>query len=347
MNSQHEHFDTERIRAISITEVARRLGDNIRKVGVNHVTRCPWHDDEHPSLSLVEGKGKNYCHCFSCGKGGDGIAYTMQHENWTFQEACQWLSQTFCISTLQTSSYVPRPKQKPTVKPTEPVYTYISMEMLDGLVSTENSLCQCLMRMFPTEAVEWITEEYRIGCYSLYEQEDYTVFPSIDSQGRLCNLKVQHYDTDPTSALFAHNDQKTFWLGKMWAKEGLLPKDAVFKSRCLFGEHLLNRYPQCMVALVESPKNALFGALAYPKMLWIATGNKTAIGPEELKPLQGRDVIVIPDRDAIAEWKTKIGSMRWLANFTISDFCERMAPEDQAKFDIADYLQQQLWAQPF
>ena len=347
MNSQYEQFDTARLNAISITEVARRLGDNPRKVGVNHVTRCPWHSDEHPSLSLVEGTGKNYSHCFSCGKGGDVISYAMQRGGWSFQEACQWLSQTFGISNLQKGSYVPRPKPQPIVKPVEPANIYIPMEMLDELVSTENSLCQCLMRMFQTEAVEWITEEYRIGCYSLYGQDDYTVFPSIDHQGRVCNLKVQHYNTDPTSARFAHNDQTTYWLGRMWANEGRLPKDAQFKSRCLFGEHLLNRYPQCTVALVESPKNALFGALAFPKMLWIATGNKNAIGSEELKPLQGRDVVVIPDRDAIGVWKTKVDSMAWLANFIVSDFCECMAPEKQTKYDIADYLQQQLWALPF
>jgi len=163
----------------------------------------------------------------------------------------------------------------------------------------------------------------------------------------VCNLKVQHYDTDPTSARFAHSNQKTYWLGKIWADKGLLPKDAQFKSRCLFGEHLINRYPQCVVALVESPKNALFGALAFPKMVWVATGNKTAIGPEELKPLAGRNVIVIPDRDAISQWKAIVSSMAWLANFCVSNFCEQAAPEEQSKFDIADYLQSQLWTQPF
>ena len=347
MNSQYEQFDKDRLNAISISEVARRLGDNIRKVGVNHVTCCPWHDDEHPSLSLVESKGKNYCHCFACDKGGDVIAYTMQHESWTFQEACQWLSQTFGICSIQRNGYVLRPKPHPVAKPIEPTYTYIPMEMVDELVSTENSLCQCLMRMFRPEAVEWITEEYHLGSCSLYGQDDYTVFPNIDAKGRVCNLKVQHYDTEPASERFAHSDQKTYWLGKIWANEGRLPKDAQFKSRCLFGEHLLCRYPQCTVVLVESPKNALFGALAYPEMLWVATGNKTAIGPEELKPLQGRDVIVIPDRDAIGDWNAKINSMTWLANFTVSDFCERAAPDDNAKFDIADYLQHQLWPQPF
>lgn len=340
MNTQHEHFDKDRLNAISISEVARRLGDSVRKVGVNHVTSCPWHDDEHPSLSLVEGKGKNYCHCFACDKGGDVIAYTMQHEGWSFQEACQWLSQTFGIGTLQHVGYVPRPKPRPIVKSIEPDYTYIPMEMLDELVSMENSLCRCLIHMFQPEAVEWLTEEYRLGCYSMNGQDDYTVFPNIDRYGRVCNLKVQHYETDTASPHFGHSDA-CFWLGKMWADSGKLPKGAVFKSICLFGEHLLSRYPDSIVALVESPKNALFGALAFPQLTWVATGNKTMLRRSVLKPLQGRNVIVIPDCDAVDDWTQALKGMADVANFTVSDFCRRLPPKGQPKFDIADYLQQQ------
>ena len=343
MNSQHERYDTDRIRAISILEVARRLGDSVRRAGVSHVTLCPWHEDHHPSLSLVEGTDKNYCHCFSCGGGGDVISYTMQHEGWTFQEACKWLSNEFCISTTQVGGPVPCPKPRPAVKPVEPVYTYIPMSMVDELVSSENSLCRCLMRMFQPEAVEWLVEEYRLGCYSMNRLDDYIVFPNIDRQGRVCNLKVQHYDTDQASPRFCHNDDKTFWLGAVWAKEGRLPKDACFRSACMFGEHLLPRYPESIVVLVESPKNALFGALAFQQMTWVATGNKGMLKREVLQPLQGRDVIVIPDCDAVDEWTETIGAMADLANFTVSDFCRRMAPEEQPKFDIADYLQQRLF----
>lgn len=344
MNAQHEHFDRDRLNAIPITEVARRLGDNVRKAGVSHTALCPWHEDHRPSLSLVEGTGKNYCHCFSCGKGGDVIAYAMQRGGWSFQEACQWLSNEFGISTIGSNRHIPYtpPRPKP-VEAAEPTYTYIPNEMIDKLVSSENSLCQCLMRMFQPEAVKWLTEDYRIGCYEMKGFDNCTIFPCIDRQGRVCNLKLQHYKTNPASPRFAHSDPNfCYWLGKIWVREGRLPQGAQFKSRCLFGEHLIDRYPQCMVALVESPKNALFGALAYPEMLWIATGNKTAFGQEELKPLQGRDIIVIPDRDAISEWKAKADGMTWLANLTVSDFCERVAPEGQQKFDIADYLQQKL-----
>ena len=43
------------------------------------------------------------------------------------------------------------------------------------------------------------------------------------------------------------------------------------------------------------------------------------------------------------EWTFVVSTMSDLANFTVSDFCQRMAPEGQPKFDIADYLQQQLF----
>lgn len=346
MNTQHEQFDKDRLNAISISEVARRLGDSVRRVGVNRVTICPWHEDHHPSLSLVEGTGKNYCHCFSCNHGGDVIAFTMQHEQWTFQEACQWLSSTFGIGTVQAGGYVPRPR--PVARPAEPTYAYIPQEMLDELVSPENSLCRCLARLFQPEAVEWLTEEYRLGCYTMNALDDYTVFPSIDTQGRVCNLKIQHYDTDLSSPRFAHSDQTAYWLGKMWVREGRLPAGSEFRSDCLFGEHLLQRYPNSQVALVESPKNALFGALTFPQLTWVATGNKGNLKRPSLLPLQSRDVIVIPDCDAVEEWCTKTEGMADLANFTVSDFCRRMAPEDQPKFDIADYLvSQQIQTLPF
>ena len=343
MNTQHEQFDLRRLKAISITEVARRLGDSLKREGSLFKTYCPWHEDKHPSLALYERTGENHCYCFACGKGGSVIDYVMQHEGWTFVDACQWLSQTFGIISLPAGIYIPSPSPKPIVKAQEPVYTYIPNEMMNGLVSVESSLCRCLMRLFQPEAVEWLAEEYRLGCYSMNGLDDYTVFPSIDICGRVCNLKVQHYETDPASPRFGHcTPNSTYWLASIWRKEGRFPADAQFRSACLFGEHLLPRYPSATVALVESPKNALFGALAFPRLTWVATGNKSGLKREVLEPLRGRDVIVFPDRDAIDEWTATLRSMPDLANFTVSEFCRRHAPKEEPKYDIADYLQQQL-----
>ena len=341
MNSQYEHYDTQSLNAIPIVGVAERLG-KVKRAGSVYKTLCPWHDDKHPSLTLYERTGENHCYCFSCGKGGSVIDLVMQSLGYTFKDACEWLSREYGISKTSHEGHLPPPKVRETVVKEEPTYTYIPVEMTDELVSSENSLCRCLMRMFQPEAVELQCEEYRIGCYAMNGLDDYTVFPSIDWQGRVCNLKVQHYDTDPASPRFCHNDQNTYWLGAIWSKEGRLPQGAQFRSDCLFGEHLLPRYPESIVALVESPKNAMFGALAFPQMTWVATGNKGALKRETLQPLRSRDVIVIPDRDAIQEWKQTLKGMADLANFTVSDFCRQNAPDGQMKYDIADYLQRRM-----
>ena len=343
MSRQYEHFDTERLNAIPITEVAQALGYELRKAGSVCKTLCPWHEDSHPSLTLYERTNENRCYCFACSGGGSVIDFVMQSKQCDFREACSWLSSRFGIVSMSTShTPMPKPQPKPKPKPKEPTYTYIPQGMVDELVTVENSLCQCLMRMFNPELVRWAAEEYRIGSYSMNGMDNLTVFPNIDIEGRVCNLKVQGYDTDPQSPRFCHClKNTTYWLGTMWAKEGRLPKDAEFRSECMFGEHLLRQYPNSLLALVESPKNALFGAIAFPHITWLAVGNKNMLKRSVLAPLRGREVIVIPDRDAIPLWTSAIDSMRDVANFTVSDFCQRMAPPEEPKFDIADYLQAQ------
>lgn len=340
-NSQHNQYDLSRLKSIPIAEVARRLGLQVWRSGVNHKALCPCHDDHNPSLGLVTGTGKNFCYCYTCGKGGSTIDLAMQSEGWSFQEACQWLSSTFGISTTVVHGYIPQPKAKPVVKENEPDYSYIPVEMLDELVTVENSLCQCLMQMFRPEAVEWTCEEYRIGRYTMWGFDNCTVFPNIDWRGRVCNLKVQHYDADVESARFGHSQKnQCYMLASIWKNSGKLSPTGCYEAKCLFGEHLLMHYPDITVALVESPKNAIYGALAFPKMLWIATGNKMMLQRRYLEPLRARDIIVIPDADAVQDWTNTVRGMKDLANFTVSDFCLRHAPEGQTNFDIADYLQQ-------
>jgi len=341
MNTEHIHFDTRQLNAIPITEVARRLGCTLKRAGTVYKTHCPWHEDRHPSLTFYERPNENRCHCFSCGQGGSVIDFVMQCEQWSFHEACQWLSQEFGIANMPLTSHILHPKPRHIEAPPPPDFTYIPTEMLDELASEENSLCRCLMQMYNPEFVKWVTEEYRIGTYSMNEMDDYTVFPNIDRHGRVCNLKVQHYETDPSSPRFAHSDPGScYWLGAMWVREGRLPANAVFNSTCLFGEHLLPQYPDKAVALVESPKNALFGTLEEPELTWVATGNKQALKRDVLKALRGRDVIVFPDCDAVDQWTDSLKKMADIANFTVSDFCRCVAPEGQEKYDIADYLQQ-------
>ena len=339
MNENSVHYDMERLRAVSIRNVASQFG-TVKRYGSTYKTLCPWHEDHDPSLSLVERTGENYCHCFSCDKGGDVIAYVMAAMNTDFRGACEWLSRQYSILTTSTPTHISRARQNSvTEAEAESAHDYIPMEMLDGLVSVENSLCQCLMKLFLSQKVEWIAEEYLIGSYELNGHDNCTVFPNIDYNGQVCNLKVQWYDTDITSPRFAHSQKGLcYWLASMWKNEKRLPRTAHYTTKTLFGEHLLPKYPAQTVALVESPKNALVGALEHPEMIWLATGNKNSLKRHHLQPLSGRNIIVIPDRDAISQWKELVATMSDVANFCVSDFCEQVAPVDKPKYDIADYI---------
>ena len=140
-----------------------------------------------------------------------------------------------------------------------------------------------------------------------------------------------------------------------------------FNRSSLFGAHLINLPPTNAVAppsplgegvrgrgcegscvtgliLVESPKNAIVGACWRPEWTWVAVGNKGGLRREVLEPLRGRDVLVFPDKDAIAEWGQKIREMSDLANFRL---CTSWAEEiEDPKGDIADWILSQQIGRP-
>ena len=48
-------------------------------------------------------------------------------------------------------------------------------------------------------------------------------------------------------------------------------------TQCLFGEHLLTRYRERIVALVEAEKAAVIGAGFIPEYVWLATGGRSGV----------------------------------------------------------------------
>ena len=65
----------------------------LRKAGVNYKGLCPFHDEKTPSFVVSPSKG--YCHCFSCGKGGNVVGFIMEHEQMTYPEALRWLANKY------------------------------------------------------------------------------------------------------------------------------------------------------------------------------------------------------------------------------------------------------------
>jgi hypothetical protein len=110
----------------------------------------------------------------------------------------------------------------------------------------------------------------------------------------------------------------------------------------LFGSHLLNRYPQAEVNIVESEKTAIIMANYYgnpERRLWLACGGLQHLRLEAMQPLidQGRTVWLWPDKDGREEWQEvsdKLGYDKCRVYTQFFDSCWR--EEDGPKADVAD-----------
>ena len=65
-------------------------------------------------------------------------------------------------------------------------------------------------------------------------------------------------------------------------------------TQCLFGEHLLTRYPERIVALVEAEKTAVIGAGFIPEYVWLATGGRSGVN-DRVDILKNRKILVFAD----------------------------------------------------
>ena len=79
-------IELQKLRDLPIEGVAERLGLQVSR----HKCLCPFHADNHPSLSFKV--SKNTFRCFVCGASGGTIDLVMRHLNLDFKAACRWLA---------------------------------------------------------------------------------------------------------------------------------------------------------------------------------------------------------------------------------------------------------------
>ncbi|MGJ0491174.1 CHC2 zinc finger domain-containing protein [Methylobacter sp.] len=83
------------IQNVSIDEVAKRLGMDLRKeTTTRSKALCPFHDDRTPSLLIDSSRdhGPQHFHCFACGAHGDVIDLVKEQLKLGFREAVEWLA---------------------------------------------------------------------------------------------------------------------------------------------------------------------------------------------------------------------------------------------------------------
>ena len=106
----------------------------------------------------------------------------------------------------------------------------------------------------------------------------------------------------------------------------------------MFGEHLLKKYPDKPVCLVEAEKTALICAAMVPQCVWVAVGGKTQLG-DKVEVLYGRTVIAFPDGDGYDMWKEKIDERHYL-KIQVVNILEKYGTDEERRngADIADVL---------
>lgn len=118
---------------------------------------------------------------------------------------------------------------------------------------------------------------------------------------------------------------------------------------CLFGQHLLDFFPNAVIRLVESEKTALICS-AFTDMaqvIWMATGGLSNMKDDRLLPLleKGRTIELFPDLDGYDEWTAHIKKYKTLSPYIdngmlrVSEMVKKLWTEaDGPKADIADIM---------
>ncbi|WP_027064559.1 DUF6371 domain-containing protein [Maribacter sp. Hel_I_7] len=190
----------------------------------------------------------------------------------------------------------------------------------------ENNFLKYMVSLFGREQMEQLKKEYLIGTS---ERDNNRVdFFQVDLNNNVRQLKNMGYD--PLTGK-KQNVYFTFPKSK-YPNYNLV--------QCFFGEHLLKRYPDKKVAIVESEKTAIIASVYINEFVWLAAGNANGLNHEKTKVLKGRNVTLYPDLGQYENWLNKISDLEPGAKYEVSKILEIKATEEQRLngYDLADFL---------
>ena len=349
------NIDKETVQKIKdAANIVDVIGDylELKKKGIEYQTLCPFHDD-HTIGNFSISPAKNIYKCFSCGASGDPIQFLMEYNGTklTYNEALRYLAKKYDIYIDEENAKETRWEKMKPAKPRELKEVHKDMLVIDRQV-VANVVHSKQLNMFiewfrhlpwsndPTnnqrDRVEKTLHDYCVGPW----KDGRVAFWQIDHQGRPRSAKLMRYETN------GHRD-KNENPGWIHNQDGIRDKcdlDHHEFRTCPFGMHLLKKYPDAVVNVVESEKTALICANAYghpENSLWLAVGGIKFLKPEVLQPIidQGRNIWLWPDKDGVNDWTQKCKNyLSKQVRITTKFIDQNWIDEDGPKADVADII---------
>lgn len=231
---------------------------------------------------------------------------------------------------LNSKGQIPNPRLITNTLPLTTTFSTIPYPLFAQSFSDDddNYLAAFLRRILGEELGEELLQRYYVGTHSHWDGA--TVFWQVDELNRIRTGKIMLYNGAGRRVKEPYNH--VHWVHVAAGLEGYN------LQQCLFGQHLLHGNTKT-VYVVESEKTALIAAAYMPQFLWVATGGVGSLTVEKLKPLDGNNIVLMPDLGAIEKWQAVAQQH---GNCMVSTrMAEYAAGEDFHRgLDIADYL---LW----
>ena len=343
-------------RVIERAKIEDVVGDfvTLRKAGVNLTGICPFHDDKHDGNFIVrpstvsEKRGGNTYRCFVCDKKGGPVQFLMEHERLSFPDAIRWLGKKYNepVDDIPVNYTPPPPRPLP---PPLPRLTFKRETVKDSMKGIEQTVFVKYLRSLPwdDEQRARLSDVLRLYCVATCPHGfEWIAFWQISHDGVPLTAKYMKYkpdghrvkDRDEQGRRVFASDWEHAWR----ARQKQYDPDKWEVHYALFGEHLLKRYPNAVVNVVESEKTAVIMANYYGNndtQIWMACGGLQWLQLDKFQPLidQGRTIWLWPDKDGRDEWQEvcdKLGYDHCQLYTHFFDTC--WTPADGDKADIAD-----------
>jgi putative DNA primase/helicase len=275
--------------AISLEDLIRVCGVELKRQGSEYRALCPFHNEKTPSFTVTP-KTQLY-YCLGCGSGGDHIQFLRDRDGLGFKDAAHKLAELSGGRIKTANDNTPK---RASNKAPEPAPTWVR-----GTAPDNAPACPTSLRIL--RAGEW-TDTPVVAAWPYRNRAG-------ELLGYTCRVEFTKPDGSTGKDVIPVTWQVSTSTGESRWRQG-----AMDKPRPLYGAELLDAAPDANVVLVEGEKacDAARRLLAdFPVLVLTWAGGCKAVDHADWADLAGRKIVGWPDCDSQADKRT--GELRLYA----------------------------------